>query len=115
MKVRLVDINQRHLAAVHLLEERCEAFDMLDTFARLGLAQQLFDPLPAQAGGMKDAADGVAADHVAEGCRDPLAELLEGPAMAAQAVVEWLGEVDGVDEGLGFLGRKRGASPPVRR
>lgn len=115
MGVRLVDVDERHLAAAVELEERREPLDMLDTLARLGLAQQLLGPPPAQPGAVEHAADGVAADLLTEGRRDPLVELLERPSVVAQAVVERLGEVDGVDEGLGLLGRKRRAPPPVRR
>jgi hypothetical protein len=88
---------------------------VLGPLGGLGLAQQLLDLLPAQPGGPQDPAEGVAGRGAAEAGRGPQPELLQRPAVAGQAVVDRLGGDDGLDELAGLLGRKKGASPPVRR
>ena len=115
MEVRLVDVDQRHLVATHAGESLLQPGDVLGPLGGLGLAQQLLDLLPAQLGGEQHPADRIASHPAAERVQDPLPELLQGPAVAGQAVVDRLGGGDDLDELAGLIGRKKGAGPPVRR
>jgi hypothetical protein len=114
MEVRLVDGDQGHLAPTHLSKQPFQLGHVLDPLLRLGLAQELLELLVAQLGRVQDPTDGVAPQLLAEAGQHPLPQLLQGPAVAGQPVVDRLGVDDGLDEAMGLLVRKRGA-PPVRR
>jgi hypothetical protein len=98
-----------------LIEELFQDFDVLGPLPGVGLAQELLDLLPGQAGLAQDPPDGVASDPTSQGRLDPLAELLQGPPVAGEPVIDRLGVADGLDDLLGLGGRKKGGRLPVRR
>ena len=115
MEVRLIDVDQAHRVAPDPLEESLQGHDVLGPVPGVGLAQELLDLLPGQAGLAQDPPDGVASDPTSQGRLDPLAELLQGPPVAGKPVVDRLGVADGLDDSLGLGGRKKGGRLPVRR
>lgn len=115
MEVRLIDVDQAHRVAPDPLEESLQGHDVLGPVPGVGLAQELLDLLPGQAGLAQDPPDGVVSDPTSQGRLDPLAELLQGPPVAGKPVVDRLGVADGLDDSLGLGGRKKGGRLPVRR
>lgn len=88
---------------------------MLGPGPGVGLAQELLDLLPGQAGLAQDPPDGVAADPTSQGRLDPQSKLLQGPSVAGEPVVDRLGVAGDLDDPLGLGGRKKGGRLPVRR
>jgi hypothetical protein len=115
VEVGLIDVDEDNLPATDAPVQLMELLDVGGPLFRFGLAQQLLDLLERQPGPRKGAADGAAAGAQAEGLQQPLPEFLNVPEVAGQAVVDRLAVLDGIDEPLYLVGRKRGALPPVRR
>jgi hypothetical protein len=115
VEVGLIDVDQDDLPLAGGLIELHQLLDMGSSLVGVGLAQQFLDLLPRQPGPLQRGADGVAAGAKAKGFEQVQPELLGGPEVAGQAVVDRRAVLDGIDEPLYLVGRKRGALPPVWR
>ncbi len=115
MDVGFIDKHQPYLIPQHALEEGLKLLHKLDSRRRVGLDQQLLDALPGETGPFQDPAQGVPAGLPFQVDGYPPLELLEGPDVTGQTMVNGLAFLYRLDDLCLLFGAKRGGRPPLRR
>ena len=115
VKMRLVDIDHRHLAVAHLLVEQLQFPQEFFALLRIGFPQQFLAFFPRQSSPTQHTAQRVSANALPELLLDPPPQLLQSPSAAGKTVVRRRRSVDGVDDLFRILRLKKGRRPPLCR
>ena len=115
VQMGFIDIEQTDFLATNPCKQLLELLDEGGTTLRVGFLEHLLAFLPTQVVSSQDSVQGTAAAGIADDLFKPASQLFQCPGMARQAMVEWLGLDDRVDELIELLLVKRGRRPPVRR